>query len=457
MGNYAPVSPIDREAEELLLLLNVDRRAQTKVWRLFLRHDKDCNTFLSLIQVFRLLGEQRSSIVHMLLAGLFLFADRNGSDTISFEDFLVSFSCYCALNREELLQFVFMVIDDDRNGYITKKEFDQYVHFTVLHQEQRLAYKVFGRNVHRVPFLFREGKWNRLYFDEFAQMCDEFPYTCFPAFFLQSRIRKVFLGHRHWARVDEERRQALQDKSACQWEAESARFEPLFEGSSFPIRMSQSEKRDIWSHLSQVTMRDILALAKSVKDRESRGKVTEEVGAVLSKSPLLRMIRNTKCAYYIPLTSVVKDASQRAIDKRPDLSKTQSRVLESEAGTEDTGRPPDRTPPKATGKAAAKMVAHEGLSQLIRAPSRADADRSTTPPVGTLVLPIARLRSNRKVAPEASSDTLGSSVQTGKTPPTAPLVAKSVSTWLMRREASGTNPPSSGAGASRAATEEMMV
>ncbi|KAF4694239.1 hypothetical protein FOZ60_008721 [Perkinsus olseni] len=162
----------------------------------------ESNGFWTLAECFILVKEQTNSTVAPLIHSLFYFADRGNDGNLSFDDFIVSFTSFCALSREEVLQFFFIVVDSDRNGYVSKSELKEFFAYRPPGVDSA---PVFPLNNKRALGLFRDGHWERLHFDDFAELADTFPNITFPAFHLQELVRKKLLGLQFWENWDDER------------------------------------------------------------------------------------------------------------------------------------------------------------------------------------------------------------------------------------------------------------
>ncbi|KAF4678186.1 hypothetical protein FOL47_003248 [Perkinsus chesapeaki] len=190
MGQRLPLPPIEHRARQIVSHYHIGAAELEKLWEVFTKIDKDRNGFWTLTECFILVKEQANSTMAPLLHALFYFADRGNDGNLSFDDFLVSFTSFCALSREEVLQFFFIVVDTDRNGYVSKDELMKLFEYRPPGVDSA---PVFPLNNKRALRLFRNGDWDRLHFDDFAELSDSFPNLTFPAFHLQELFRKKLL------------------------------------------------------------------------------------------------------------------------------------------------------------------------------------------------------------------------------------------------------------------------
>ena len=119
----------DLRSRELLLQFNVDQPELIDVFTTFLKSDLHLNGFWTINECFDVINESKNSVVAPVLQSLFFLASSGNDGQITFEDFCVSFMCFCALSKEELLQFLFMVVDCDRNGSVTKQEMAEFLNY----------------------------------------------------------------------------------------------------------------------------------------------------------------------------------------------------------------------------------------------------------------------------------------------------------------------------------------
>ncbi len=117
---------LDMRSRELLLQYNIDHKELVRLFNVFVKRDLPMNGFWTLNECFELINESRSSVVAPVLLSLF-FLSSSDDGQLAFEDFAVSFMCFCALSKEELLQFLFMVVDFDRNGSVTREEIAEFL------------------------------------------------------------------------------------------------------------------------------------------------------------------------------------------------------------------------------------------------------------------------------------------------------------------------------------------
>ena len=208
MGNMLytpPMPPIDGRGVDIIKQYDITDQKLRKVWKLFVDKDIDRNGFWTSQECYAMVQEPKISMVSPMMDALIRVADRGNDGTLDFNDFCISFTSFCALNREEVLQFLFLVIDVDRNGYVTRDELKDFFEFTGLPKEQEGVPVFPVNNMHALDQFQKGSNWDRLYFDEFAQLATSYPYIPFAAFQLQELFRAQIIGKEHWKQWEMER------------------------------------------------------------------------------------------------------------------------------------------------------------------------------------------------------------------------------------------------------------
>mmetsp|Transcript_15686 Transcript_15686/g.39856 ORF Transcript_15686/g.39856 Transcript_15686/m.39856 type:complete len:330 (-) Transcript_15686:61-1050(-) len=294
MGQKLVAPPLEQRTEEILLMYNIAPKRVSKLWATFVKMDKDCNGFWTKAEVYRLVQEPPQSMMAPLIDALFVLADRGSDGNLSFEDFVVSFCSYCALGKEEVLQFLFLIVDADRNGYITKDELLDF--FSWAPPGADSATPVFPVNNKQALYYFYNGDWERLYFDEFAQLCEQFPYVGYSAFQLQFVLRQALLGVNFWNKWDSERLRIyiaeLDAKIVKEKNVTAAGVEvEIIKPGRFTMReILEYTSRKAMGLRNPVTEDEYENNMESQKDRDAR----------IAQTPLLNIIRNPRNAYHVP-------------------------------------------------------------------------------------------------------------------------------------------------------------
>lgn len=312
MGQRLVLPPIEERSLLITMAFGLEVSHLRKLWQKFVEMDTDCNGFWTLTECYKLIQEPRTTMLAPVLDSLFHMADRNNNGSLVFEDFLVAFCCYCALSKEEVLQFMFIVLDEDRSGSISKPELMAF--FSYVGPSASDSTPIFPVNNKNALDLFHNGNWRQLFFDEFASLSDSFPYITNPAFQLQQMFRERLLGTKFWAQWDKARMKVFYQ------EAESKVVEMMVQTPTGywlkvhrPGRFTMREileysRRKAMTHKGKKVLRP-----GSEKDMQEGG-VGAERDEQLSRTPLINIIRNPHASYHIPYIKKEKTTDKKEED-----------------------------------------------------------------------------------------------------------------------------------------------
>ena len=100
---------------------------------------------------------------------------------------------FCTFNRQEIIAFVFNMLDSDHDKHISKTEIFRFL------MQYRHGFRVYPNNVTRAIELAQVKRGDRIDFIEFAEIVNSFcSFLVFPAFRLQSIMRERFGGFALW-------------------------------------------------------------------------------------------------------------------------------------------------------------------------------------------------------------------------------------------------------------------
>ena len=211
MGNRPAMPYITTHTATIMSQYNITAKQVAELNRKFEEYDVEKRGYLTITQVHEYLGTHPEDLIAHCLQALIQLGSSSRDGRLSLQDFLVCFCSYCALSNEELLQFLYIIIDKDRSGILDRDELFGFYSATVPVQRK------YGNNMieFRLHFYeenylialdkFKEGKWEGLIFEEFCLMCDLFHHLSFPAYLLQDTLRRRMLGTGFWKSWDDER------------------------------------------------------------------------------------------------------------------------------------------------------------------------------------------------------------------------------------------------------------
>lgn len=323
-GGKSKLPPFAERDRDILLSYNLEESHFRRLWTVFHEVDVDCNGFWTVNECFRLIREPRISMRAPIIDALFFFSDGKSDGCVTFQDFMVAFCSFCALSKEEVLQLFFMIVDEDRNGQIDKNELNRFFSFVPPEAQQKgaaSAIPMFPVNNKNALDKFRGGKWLYLEFDGLAQLCERFPYIAYPVHHVQHLFRSKLLGLKFWQKLDDDRMKINMQERI------------------FHVRAADGSWRPI-ERPGRCTMKEILEYSRrktTVQNGKRVGKpakvtsiisseITKMRDEQISRMPLMNMIRNNRCMYYVPAkppqdmrVAVTHKSGKQAFEQRPEL------------------------------------------------------------------------------------------------------------------------------------------
>jgi Ca2+-binding EF-hand superfamily protein len=115
---------------------------------------------------------------------------------------------FCMLSSSDLLKFVFACYDEDGYGTIDNNEFKQMLaSFHPRHSDEHVARAL-------KEFDLTEG--GSMSFETFESLIKKLPHLLYPAFRVQEKMQKIFMGRRFWKRklslYEEAKRLVIEDE-----------------------------------------------------------------------------------------------------------------------------------------------------------------------------------------------------------------------------------------------------
>ena len=317
-GNGKEIPEFSEHTALIMAQYNLRPRHLRTLLSLFEEMDENRTGKWTIIEFSSLLNIGQDNLVTPCLEALIKFGSSSKDGRLSFEDFIVATCSFCALSKEEILQFVYIIIDADRSGILDKEELENFYSASVYAKRKNHARQaIYPPNYMTALSEFGGGQWRSLVYEEFCLMCDLFPHLAFPAIHLQLLLRREILGSRFWAAWDAERLKIFH------LEAESKTI--TFHGPSLItgtiveiVKPGRITMKEIFEYTKRKGLRR-LASESGIKERNEKGdSFTESRDAVLKRAPLLNLIRNPNSVYHVPLATFgrVNSAHADAFDGR---------------------------------------------------------------------------------------------------------------------------------------------
>ena len=231
---------VDIRSREVVLQYNIEDPEIAVIWDVFRMYDKNKNGFWALNECFAFIKESRETIAAPILESLYTLGCSGNDGALTFDDFLVAFSSYCAFSSEEVLQFMFITLDKNCTGTVSKQQLEEFYEYKA--SDSQVC--VFPPNDLHALKKFRDGKWDTLNFNEFAFLLQTFPQLAFCGYHAQQLFREGLLGTRFWAKWDAERKEIFMlesrgEKSVLKRELGDGRIVTATKPSSFTMREIQ--------------------------------------------------------------------------------------------------------------------------------------------------------------------------------------------------------------------------
>jgi len=190
-----------------------------------------------------------------------------------------------------------MIIDEDRNGNVDKNELNRFFSFVPPEAlQQGNATPMFPVNNKNALDKFRGGKWAHLEFDGFAQLCERFPYISYPVLHVQHVFRERLLGNKFWEKLDDDRMKVnMKERIFAVRTADGKGWRPI----ERPGRCTMKEILEYSRRKTTVQNGKRVGKPAKVETLVS-SEITKLRDEQLSRMPLMNMIRNCRCMYYVP-------------------------------------------------------------------------------------------------------------------------------------------------------------
>jgi len=180
-----------REAQENFQLTNAEIYEMFHVFR---KADLLGTGYINLDNIYYMINEE-VGIISPYLERLFSLIKKQHVDKANFLEFLPVLCTFCLYTRQQLISFVFCMLDTDHNGFISKKDMLNFV------SEKRFDAPVFPRNFMLSIDAIELERPDKISFEQFLNIEQDILFLIYPLARLQKGLQKVFGGRRLWESV----------------------------------------------------------------------------------------------------------------------------------------------------------------------------------------------------------------------------------------------------------------
>ena len=312
MGNTLDTTPLLTEHTAVIMAqYNIQAKHVKRLYALFTEMDVNRTGKWTIVEINQLMDSYPESLVTPCLEALVKFGSSGRDGRLTFEDVIVTLCSFCALSKEELLQYVYLIIDADRSGVLDREELTNFYSSSVFVKSKRHHQQAsYPANYVGALKEFGKGQWQSLVFEEFCLMCDLFPHLAFPAIHLQNMLRREILGARFWRDWDVERLKIFH----LETESKTITFTgpSLITGETITI---VKPGRITMKEIFEFTKRN--GLKREVEWDAESNSFTKNRDAILRRAPLLNLIRNPNSVYHVPIKSLAQGQSRVEAEGMP--------------------------------------------------------------------------------------------------------------------------------------------
>jgi len=175
---------------------------------IFCRIDVDFKGFITIEGFLELLRETEDSIVCPYLKGVFKLVKKHENGRVDFFEWMSMVIDYCLMTTDQLLKYLFRVIDTNDDEVISKKDILKF--FSQKHQGRR----VFPINYLKLIEVLEIERSDYITKMDFIKVVNNVPFLVYPAVRLQEDMRHTILGETFWNSLV---------KKLGEWESKKAR------------------------------------------------------------------------------------------------------------------------------------------------------------------------------------------------------------------------------------------
>lgn len=215
-----------------------------EIFSVFRKMDKLGTGYINLDSIYTIIGEE-VGIISPYLERLFSLIKKQHVEKVNFLEFLPVLSTFCLYTRQQLISFVFSMLDTDHNGFISKKDMLNFI------ADERFGLPIFTQNFLLSIDSMELERPDRISFEQFLSIEQDILFLIYPITRLQKRLQKVFGGEKLWENVytrilklekEDDKKNAqfqkdgMKGKKAASSEQKMKEFEELISKRAFQIK-----------------------------------------------------------------------------------------------------------------------------------------------------------------------------------------------------------------------------
>lgn len=215
--------------------LNLEQHALEKLSIIFQKMDLDHSSTIETSEFLTFLNIGESQFAHKVFSCM----DFDGSGFLNFFEFAVATWNYCSLSKDALHQFAFDLYDRDGSGDISKAEM-----FDLCKEVFGTAWETSKSTKHLAKNIFSYSSDSEcISFEDFREVARNHQTLLFPAFKLQSLLRKRVIGETYWEGLSLQRTSREADPTSRRDLIELLRTSEYQQAARYLCRESWAEER----------------------------------------------------------------------------------------------------------------------------------------------------------------------------------------------------------------------
>ena len=165
-----------------------------EIFHVFRKMDKLGTGYINLDNMYSIIGEE-VGIISPYLERLFSLIKKQRADKVNFIEFLPVLTAFCLYTRQQLISFVFCMLDSDHNGFVSKKDMLTFI------ADERFGLPIFTQNFLLSVDALELERPDRISFEQFLSIEQDILFLIYPVTRLQKGLQKAFVGERLWQSV----------------------------------------------------------------------------------------------------------------------------------------------------------------------------------------------------------------------------------------------------------------